>query len=62
MMAILKSNADKKAFIVWDLEQNREIVTSTEHTNNIVSIAFSPDDSALASCGSDGMIKLWDVS
>jgi len=31
------------------------------HTETVYDVAFSPDGSAIFSCGYDGTIKVWDV-
>jgi WD40 repeat protein len=36
--------------------------TLTGHSQDVVSIAFSPDGKMLASASWDGEVKLWDVS
>jgi WD40 repeat protein len=43
---------------LWDLRTGKEARTLTDHTNRILSTAFSPDGLTLASCGFDGTLKL----
>lgn len=42
--------------------QKPELVVQTGHSDDVMSIAFSPDGKILASGSSDGTIKLWDVA
>jgi WD40 repeat protein len=39
----------------------QELGTLTNHSNSVLSVAFSPDGQTLASGGADAAIKLWDV-
>jgi WD40 repeat protein len=59
---------------VWDTRTGQEIVTFKGHTTSVVSLAFSPDSTRLASCGGlsttpvllkdqgPGEVKVWDVA
>jgi WD40 repeat protein len=46
---------------LWDVATGREVRTLSGHTDNVRSVAFSPDGRLLAS-GSWPEIKLWDVA
>ena len=47
---------------IWDIAIGKPIATFTGHKRGIQSLAFSPDNSLLASGGSDGVIYLWDIT
>jgi len=47
--------------ILWDLTTGRELRTLTGHTNDVSSVAFSPDGKYALSGSWDQNIKLWDV-
>ncbi len=46
---------------VWDVSARQIAASFSGHTNDVRSIAFSPDGNILASGSSDGTIKLWDM-
>lgn len=57
---ILATTGDYKVRL-WDVETQRNIATFLEHSDEVYSVAFSPDGTLLASGNGVGMIKLWDV-
>ncbi|MCE7983699.1 MAG: hypothetical protein DYG89_21195 [Caldilinea sp. CFX5] len=67
--ATLASGSTDYWVIVWDLNTRRELYTHKQHTYEVLSLAFSPDNQLLASGGDlgaqddrTGSIILWDVS
>lgn len=46
---------------LWDLSQRACIMTSTEHKDQVWSVAFNQDGSQLASCGDDGIVATYNI-
>ncbi len=53
---ILPSEIDLYEMGTWN-----KVITLGKHGTKVSDISFSPDGSLLASCGWDGIIKIWDV-
>jgi WD40 repeat protein len=47
---------------LWDVASGREVRSLSVHTDNVTSVAFSPDGRLLASGSDDNTIKLWEVA
>lgn len=52
---------EKMAIRIWDVASGENIATFWGHPTDIQSLAFSPDDTVLASGSFDGTIILWDL-
>lgn len=52
---------EKMAIRLWDVANGKNIATLWGHPTDIQSLAFSPDDTVLASGSFDGTIILWDL-
>ena len=46
---------------LWDARSGSKRSSLTGHTNYVNDLTFSPDGTLLASAGSDGSIRIWDV-
>jgi hypothetical protein len=46
----------------WDRMCHSDLLTLNGHTDNVLSVAYSPDGSRLASSDSGGAVKVWDTA
>ncbi len=54
--------AGNRTVKVWDAATGQETLTLEGHTGVVTSVAFSPDDSRLASTSLDQTVKVWDAA
>jgi serine/threonine protein kinase len=47
---------------VWDVQQEREVLSLKGHTGALTSVCYSPDGKRLVSAGDAGEIKVWDAA
>jgi WD40 repeat protein len=55
------ASATERAVKVWDAQTGQELLDFKGHTHTVLSVAFSPDGTRLASGDADGMVKVWDA-
>ncbi len=63
LVAAVGPNGESGPFDVklWDLEIGREILTLGRHEKKVYGVAFSADGKRIASGGTEGVIKIWNV-
>mgnify|MGYP005840425829 CR=1 FL=1 len=59
---LLASGSYDRTVRLWDVNAGECLKILEEHSDQVWSVAFSPDGRVLASGSSDRIIKLWDVS
>ena len=59
----LASGSDDGAAVIWNLHtRTAERKLPSEHVDRILDVAFSPDNTLLATTGADGRILIWDLT
>ena len=46
---------------LWDIRTNLCVQTFYGHNNSVNSVSFNIRGDSIASCDSDGMVRIWDV-
>lgn len=62
---MLATASKDSSAMIWAVRGRRSLVKKfklTGHTQAITFLSWSPDDAFLATCGTDGILKLWDSS
>jgi WD40 repeat protein len=58
----LATGSKDKTIKFWNVANGKEMCTLWGHTDDVWSVAFSPDSKLLASGSADKTVKLWNVT
>jgi WD40 repeat protein len=47
---------------VWDMQTGHELVAIQAHSDDVVGLAFLPDNNRLAMASRDGKVEVWDTA
>jgi len=61
MSNLFVSGSADKTLSVWDIRSNFCVNTFYGHNNAVNATAFDNSGNKIASCDSDGTVKLWDI-
>ena len=56
----LRAATDKNMIRVWEVRQQKNVASFSDHTSPVTSLAFSENGYHMASAAADG-VKLWDL-
>lgn len=57
---MVASGSDDRTLRLWDVASSSLVHTFNDHTGMVQNVAFHPDGTCLASCGTDKKIKIFD--
>ncbi|MCY3550908.1 MAG: hypothetical protein OXH39_10665 [Candidatus Poribacteria bacterium] len=57
-----REGMEKMVICLWEVETGKQIVIFRGHPTDVQALAFSPDNTLLASASYDGSILLWDLT
>ncbi len=57
-----REGMEKMVICLWEVKTGKQIVTFRGHPTDVHALAFSPDNTLLASASYDGSILLWDLT
>jgi WD40 repeat protein len=55
------SLGEDKRVRVWDLAAGTMLVELKGHTHTVFGLSWSRDSECLASCGLDGVVRVWNI-
>ncbi|KAK6942340.1 WD40 repeat [Dillenia turbinata] len=61
----LASSSKDQTAIIWEVKENNQVSvkhTLTGHQKPVMTLAWSPDDSQLLTCGLEEVIRRWDIT
>ncbi len=56
----MRAATEASAIRIWEVKQQKNVATFTEHTKPVKALAFSENGYHLASAAEDG-VKVWDL-